>query len=120
MEIMLCNSCKNEQPLDNFANNKNTKTGKHWTCKSCIKAYQLTIKDKLKAYQHDYQKSYKVENKDKINEYLKQWQSENREKCRSYAKKSNEKNPQRMRDYMKVWSAKKRAEKKLAQQNGQQ
>jgi hypothetical protein len=119
METLQCNNCKIEQPLDNFSNNKNTKTGKHWTCKSCIKVYQLTIKDKLKTYQHDYQKSYKVENKDKINDYLRQWQSDNREKCRSYAKKSNEKNPQRMKDYMKKYNAK-IAAAKLAQKNDQQ
>ena len=119
METLQCNVCKIEQPLDNFSNNKNAKYGKHWTCKSCIKAYQLKNKDKLKAYQKEYQKVYRVENKDTITEYDKKWRDANRDKCRSYAKKSNQKNPQRMRDYMKVWNAKKKAEK-LAQQNDQQ
>jgi geranylgeranyl pyrophosphate synthase len=119
METMLCNTCKIEQPLDNFSNNKNAKYGKHWTCKSCIKAYQLKNRDKLKAYQHDYQKVYRVENKEKVIAYTKEWMANNRDKCNSYAKKSNEKNPQRMKDYMKVWNAKKKAEK-LAQQNDQQ
>ena len=119
MEILQCNVCKIEQPLDNFSNNKNAKYGKHWTCKSCIKAYQLKNRDKLKAYQHDYQKVYRAENKEQVRAYGKEWMAKNRDKCNSYAKKSNEKNPQRMKDYMKKYNAK-IAAAKLAQKNDQQ
>ena len=52
MEILQCNVCKIEQPLDNCSNNKNAKYGKHWTCKSCIKAYQLKNRDKLNDFDY--------------------------------------------------------------------
>ena len=119
MEILQCNVCKIEQPLDNFSNNKNAKYGKHWTCKSCIKVYQLKNRDKLKAYQQEYQKVYRAENKEQVRAYGREWMAKNRDKCNSYAKKSNEKNPQRMKDYMKKYNAK-IAAAKLAQKNDQQ
>jgi hypothetical protein len=114
-----CTTCQLELPLSSFSKNRTQKDGHHRECKADVKAYQLTIKDKLKAYQHDYQKVYRAENKEQVTAYAKKWMANNRDKCNSYAKKSNEKNPQRMKDYMKVWNAKKKAEK-LAQQNGQQ
>jgi hypothetical protein len=118
--MKICIKCKTEQPLDNFVNNKNHKDGKHSTCKSCIKEYQQSIKDKIKEYQKEYQSVYRNEHRDKLMEYDVEWRANNREKVANYVKKSNAKNSQRQKDYMKVysklWYAKRKAAK-LTQQN---
>jgi len=104
-----CHKCKIEQPLDNFVNNKNSKDGKHSACKSCVKVYQQSIKDKLRAYQQQYQAVYRKENAKELLEYTKQWQKENRDKTRVYALKSSRRpeaklrQKEYMRTYNKLW-----------------
>jgi superfamily II helicase len=104
-----CHKCKIEQPLDNFVNNKNSKDGKHSACKSCVKVYQQSIKDKLRAYQQQYQAVYRKENAKELLEYTKQWQKENRDKTRAYALKSSRRpeaklrQKEYMRTYNKLW-----------------
>jgi exopolyphosphatase/pppGpp-phosphohydrolase len=131
-----CHKCKIEQPLDNFVNNKRSNDGKHSTCKSCVKEYQQSIKDKLRAYQHEYQAKYRKENAAELKEYTKQWQEENRDKTRAYALKSSRRpeaklrQKEYMRTYNKLWrqrnpekwkeSVRKYNEKlRLKRQNGQ-
>ena len=115
-----CHKCKIEQPLDNFVNNKNSKDGKHSTCKACVKAYQLTVKDKLQAYQKQYQPGYKQENYGNLIAYQQQWKAANKDKCIAYMKKSlakpevAAKKKAYMTEYSKLW----RARKKSQQQNG--
>ena len=122
--MKICSKCKIEQPLDNFTNNKNNKDGKHGTCKACVKEYQLTVKDKLQAYQKQYQPGYKQENYGDLIAYQQQWKAANKDKCIAYAKKSlakpevMAKKVAYMREYSKALSAKKKAAK-LTQQNGQ-
>jgi hypothetical protein len=130
-----CHKCKIEQPLNNFVNNKNSKDGKHSTCKSCVKQYQQSVKDKLRAYQQQYQSVYRKENANDLLEYTKQWQKENRDKTRAYARKSMQRPEAKlrqreyMREYNKLWrknnpekwkeSVRKYNEKlKLKRQNG--
>ena len=119
--MKLCSKCKIEQPLDNFTNNKNNKDGKHGTCKSCVKAYQLTIQDKLKAYQKEYQPVYKQKNYGDIIAYQIKWKAENKDKCRAYQAKSlakpevAAKKKAYMREYSKLWNARKKAQKQNEQ-----
>ena len=111
-----CSKCKIEQPLDNFVNNKNYKDGKHGTCKACVKEYQLTVKDKLKAYQKEYQPSYKQENYGDLLAYQQVWKAANKDKCVAYAKKSlakpevMAKKVAYMREYSKLWRARKKSQ----------
>ena len=132
-----CSKCKIEQSLDNFVNNKNYKDGKHGTCKTCVKEYQLTVKDKLKAYQKEYQPSYKQENYGDLLAYQQEWKAANKDKCIAYAKKSlakpevMAKKRAYMKEYNKLWRtnnpekwresvAKYNAKLKVKRQNGQQ
>ena len=132
-----CHKCKIEQPLDNFVNNKNSKDGKHSTCKTCVKAYQLQNQDKLKAYQKEYQPVYKQENYGDLIAYQMKWKAENKDKCRAYMKKSlakpevAAKKRAYMREYNKLWRdrnpekwkeavKKYNAKMKLKRENGQQ
>jgi hypothetical protein len=127
-----CHKCKIEQPLDNFVNNKNSKDGKHSACKSCVKIYQQSVKDKLRAYQQKYQSVYRTEHKEELLTYLKEYQKEyqpsykqenygdllayqqewkaaNKDKCIAYAKKSlakpevMAKKRAYMKEYNKLW-----------------
>lgn len=115
-----CHKCKIEQPLDNFVNNKNSKDGKHSTCKTCVKEYQLQNQDKLKAYQKQYQPVYKQENYGDLIAYQVKWKAANKDKCRAYMKKSlakpevAAKKKAYMAEYSKLW----RARKKSQIQNG--
>jgi cytochrome c biogenesis factor len=112
-----CNGCKQDLPLSNFSKNKNSSNGYNWTCKACIKTYQLSIKDKLKAYQHEYQKVYREENKEKLNERANQWARDNPEKHRAHVAKANAKRRDKINAYMKEYRLRK---KLLKQLNAQQ
>lgn len=115
-----CSNCKIEQPLDNFVNNRNNKDGKHSTCKTCVKAYQLQNQNKLKEYQQRYQSVYRQENYGDLLAYQQQWKAANKDKCIAYAKKSlakpevMAKKKAYMSEYSKLW----RARKKAQQYNG--
>ena len=71
-------------------------------CKLCVKAYQITIKDKLKAYQRDYQPQYKAEHKEELKEYLNNYQrTVYKEKHYAYIAKWKAVNPDKVAQYRK-------------------
>ena len=109
--VKQCQTCKQELPVTNFCKNGRSKDGYNYHCKSCVKAYQLSIKDKLKVYQREYQKQYKAEHKEELYAYTAEWQKNNREKVRAYVKKSNAKRGDKFRAYMKEWRLRKKLEK---------
>lgn len=69
-----CISCNRTLPDENFCKNKRYADGLNSKCKDCVKAYRLTISDKIK----DGQKRYREENRDKINA----WRRENYQKLK--------------------------------------
>lgn len=111
-----CKKCDTTQPLENFARSKRSIDGRTWTCKTCIKAYQATIKDKLKEYQKTYQKVYRVEHKEELNVYLSNYfKTTYKERHREYVDKWRAANPEKVKQYKAI--AYQRA--KLKKQNGQ-
>ena len=111
-----CKKCDTTQPLENFARSKRSIDGHTWTCKTCIKAYQATIKDKLKEYQKGYQKVYRVEHKEELNVYLSNYfKTTYKERHRAYVDKWRAANPEKVKQYKAI--AYQRA--KLKKQNGQ-
>ena len=112
-QMKRCHKCKIEQPLDNFVNNKNSKDGKHSACKSCVKIYQQSVKDKLRAYQQKYQSVYRTEHKEELLTYLKEYQKGiGREKHYRYIKEWQKRNPEKVEQYKTV--SKERAKLKKA------
>jgi hypothetical protein len=105
-----CIKCKQEKPVEQFSKNRNTKNGYCNTCKTCVKEYQLSIKDKLKVYQQGYQAVYRKENADKLVEYDRQWRKNNVEKCRAHVKASKARNPEKYKEYQKQWRLRKKLE----------
>ena len=104
-----CKKCDTTQPLENFCRDKRSIDGRTWTCKSCVKAYQTTIKDKLKEYQKQYQPKYKEEHKEYFREYLKVYHKEvYRDKHLDYVKKWRAANPDKVAQYKKVMAERKK------------
>jgi hypothetical protein len=71
MEKRKCNKCHKLLPLttEYFCKCSRCTDNLNYQCKQCIKEYQVSIKDKLQAYQKEYQPQYKAEHKEKLNEY---------------------------------------------------
>jgi hypothetical protein len=128
-----CVKCGEVKPLELFTRNRYNKVdGRHWECKACVKAYQTANKEKLQAYQKQYQAVYKVEKHDQLLEYTKQWQKDNRDKTKEYQRKSLAKPEVKAKrvEYTKLWnknnpdkvkaSRERALAKKLAQKNDQQ
>jgi len=82
-KIKRCQTCKQELPVTNFCKNNRSKDGYNYHCKPCVKVYQTSIKDRLQAYQKEYQKKYRVENKESLYEYIKNWTIANPEKAKA-------------------------------------
>ena len=111
-----CQTCKEIKPLTDFCKSKMMADGHHNQCKSCVKVYQLANKDKLKAYQKEYQKVYKVEHKEELEAYLSNYfKTTYKEKHRAYVNRWRAANPEKVKQYKAI--AYQRA--KAKQQNGQ-
>jgi hypothetical protein len=104
MEITkYCSKCDTTQPIEQFCKTKRSIDGHSWTCKTCVKAYQVANKEKLKEYQRNYQPQYKTEHKKELLEYLKEYQrGPGREKHLAYIKKWQERNPDKVVQYRKT------------------
>ena len=111
-----CAKCDTTQPIEQFCKTKRSVDGHSWTCKTCVKAYQLSIKDKMKEYQKSYQKVYRAEHRDELNSYLSTYlKTSGREKHRAYLDRWRATNPEKVKEYIRV--SNERA--KLKKQNGQ-
>ena len=116
MEERKCSKCTRLLPTTHFAKSKASSHGYCSQCKDCIKAYQLANKEKLKAYQREYQPQYKTEHREELFQYLKNWQQANPEKVRAHVAASKAKNAEYYKTYAREWSRKDRLRKKLAKQ----
>jgi hypothetical protein len=103
MEITkYCSKCDTIKPIEQFCKYKRSADGHSWTCKSCVKAYQATIKDKMKAYQREYQPQYKAEHKEELKKYLNNYQKTvYKEKRLAYLKKWRAANKDKVAQYRK-------------------
>jgi hypothetical protein len=103
MEITkYCSKCDTTQPIEQFCKTKRSADGHSWTCKTCVKAYQVANKEKLKEYQRNYQPQYKVEHKEKLLAYLREYQrGPGRQSQYAYLKKWRAANPDKVAQYRK-------------------
>ncbi len=76
METKICCTCKNEKELEEFHRHKNGKLGRAARCKSCSKINQNVRKEKKK----EYDKKYRIKNKDKIDNRIKNYTIKNKKK----------------------------------------
>ena len=117
MEITkYCSKCDSTQPIEQFCKTKRSADGHSWTCKTCVKKYQLANKEKLKAYQREYQAKYRPEHKEELKQYLKDWQQANPEISRAHVAASKARNPEYYKAYAREWARKDRLRKQLAKQ----
>jgi hypothetical protein len=98
-----CYTCKQTLPVSQFHKNAKRESGYAGQCKSCVKAYQTTIKDKLQTYQKEYQKTYTVLNKEKRTENSKRWVRNNRAKVAILQKQARERNPEKYAGYQRSY-----------------
>lgn len=110
-----CSKCDTTKPIEQFCKTKRSIDGHSWTCKTCVKAYQATIKDKLKAYQKEYQKVYRAEHKEELTSYLSTYlKTTGKERHRTYLDRWRAANPEKVKEYIR----RSYARAKLKKQNG--
>ena len=103
-----CSKCVTTKPIEQFSRSKRSADGYSYTCKSCIKEYQLANKEKLKEYQRNYQPQYKAEHKEELNAYLREYQrGPGREKHYANIKAWRAANPEKVAQYRKVMAERK-------------
>jgi hypothetical protein len=104
MEIMkYCSKCDTTKPIEQFSRSKRSADGHSYTCKACIKEYQVANKEKLKEYQRNYQPQYKAEHKEELDAYISNWQKTvGRERHYAYLRKWKAANPDKVKQYRKV------------------
>jgi hypothetical protein len=103
-----CSKCDTTQPIEQFCKTKRSIDGHSWTCKTCVKAYQVANKEKLKEYQRNYQPQYKAEHKKELLAYLKNYQKTvGKAKHLEYIKTWKAANPEKVAQYKKVMAERK-------------
>lgn len=104
-----CSKCNITKPIEQFSKSKRSADGYAYTCKACIKEYQLANKEKLKAYQKAYQPGYKAEHKEEIKNYLANYQKTvYKEQHYAYLKRWRAANPEKVKQYYKVMAERKK------------
>jgi hypothetical protein len=87
--------------------------GYHSQCKVCVKEYQTKNKEKIRAYQQEYQAKYRTENKTELLAYLKEYQQGvGKEKHHGYIREWKKRNPEKVAQYKAI--SKERAKLKKA------
>jgi len=112
MKSKICSKCKIKRPIIEFSKDKTRKDGYYPICKTCIRKYKLKnrkkiLKQKLEHYRKniktykanskkwkdnhrlqikEYNKIYRLNNKDKIKLSIKNWKIKNKEHSRIYYK----------------------------------
>jgi hypothetical protein len=110
MEKKICNKCKIEKDVCDFGIHNSTKDKLRKTCKECRKIegkiYRETNTEKrretIKSWYHknpDYNKSYYIDNKEKVNLSNKSWYESNKDRHRENNKNWVEKNIEKVRSY---------------------
>lgn len=102
-QINKCKKCGCEKILDEFYDNKFTKSGKTGTCKECIKQYQIDRRkdEEIKKKKNEYDLKYYHKNKDVFTEKRKIYDQNNPDHMKEYNKINLKKNnaTQRRRYY---------------------
>jgi hypothetical protein len=103
-----CSKCDTTKPIEQFSKSKRSADGYSYTCKVCIKGYQVANKEKLKEYQRNYQPQYKAEHREKLLAYLKNYQKTvGKTKHLEYIKTWKAANPEKVAQYKKVMAERK-------------
>lgn len=83
IELKKCTKCKQQKEVINFRKSKAGKNGLYPQCKDCVKQYES---GKMK----EYNKQYRLDNKDKMKEYKKEYRKNNSEYLRNKSKITRE------------------------------
>jgi len=111
-----CNTCKTSKPLDEMVKNNRLKCGYSSICKKCLnskprnqeqtdrtrlrtKTYKLNNKDKIQTLNE----AYRIANKQKIREYQKAYRIANKQKLCEYKEQWNKNNLDYQKDYNKSY-----------------
>ena len=65
----ICGKCKITKTLNNFHKDIRSQDKKCTICKDCRKQYVLDNKEKIRQYQHEYDKKYYKMNREKLCHY---------------------------------------------------
>jgi hypothetical protein len=91
--MKICTRCKEKKELNLFVTRKISSDGFASQCKKChSEIYKGKNKYKDINKFKEYQKEYRLKNKDKLSKYTNVWYIENKERLLSYQKKYREKN----------------------------
>jgi len=101
-ETKKCSKCKENQPINNFAQDKSKKDGLHGYCKICKNQQdKIWIKDNPEKSKFSREKSY-AKHRDKILVKTKNYNQNNREKRKEYNKLNREKDKYYLKEYNKL------------------
>jgi len=110
MKTRVCNKCKIEKKLEEFAKDKNRKEGYQYTCKSCFKQYRTKNKEKMILYRElhkeerkKYDKLYYEINKKLIKEKYKKYYLDNKDKRIKNSTEWNNNHKEYRKEYGKKW-----------------
>lgn len=82
-----CKGCGLLLPFCDYHKDKGTKDGYRGKCKGCVRIYkqvrQLLMTDEKREFERDYQKKYRIENKEELKRKEKDWRNRNKEKVKS-------------------------------------
>jgi len=90
-ESKVCTKCGEEKLLEEFGKRKQSKDGRDWRCKECVRTYNT---------------AYALSNKEKLAQYKKDWVEENKDYCKSKSKANYDKNKVEILKKQKVYRGK--------------
>jgi hypothetical protein len=88
--IKVCPKCTVEKTVDGFSKKKTGKGGLSWQCKTCDENYQKVYRVLNKQKAAEYKKQYQIVNKEKLNAISKKFAENNKEYTREHKRKYNE------------------------------
>lgn len=101
-----CSKCKEEKLFDAFSKNKNRKDGYQSNCKSCMKQYNETNKERIS----EYRKQYHINNKEEIAQYYetnkkqkKYYQKQYYDANKNYSVEYREANREQITEYQRSY-----------------
>tara|TARA_R110002074_G_scaffold26105_1_gene77056 strand:+ start:41 stop:727 length:687 start_codon:yes stop_codon:yes gene_type:complete len=86
MDTKVCSKCGVEKALCEFYNNKNTKDGKSYECKECIKQQNKIYREANKSKVAERKKAYREANREKCSKQEKAWREANQDRVKQTRK----------------------------------
>jgi hypothetical protein len=107
----VCSQCNIEKEFTEFSKRRTSRDGYHSQCKKCRNQYNKQYRIKNREQKKEYNKQYRIKNKEQLKEGKKQYYIKNKEQLKEYNKQYRIKNKEQRNQYNKQYHIKNREQR---------